>query len=51
LKFDDYASDWFDVNNGIGQGDPLSMILYLFYNSDMVKLAVGSDEISLGYVN
>lgn len=51
IKFDDYTSSWFDVDNGIGQGDPLSMILYLFYNADMVKLADGRDELSLGYVD
>ena len=27
LKFDRYVSDWMEVNNGIVQGDPLSMIL------------------------
>ena len=27
---------WVGVNNGIVQGDPLSMILYLFYNTDLL---------------
>ena len=27
------------LNNGIGQGDPLSIALYLFYNTDLVKIA------------
>ena len=27
LKFDGYMSDWVNVDNGIVQGDPLSMIL------------------------
>ena len=40
LKFDDYTSDWFDLDNGIGQGDPLSMLLYLFYNADLLDIAV-----------
>ena len=35
LKFDDFMSDWVKLDNGIGQGDPLSMILYLFYNADI----------------
>ena len=30
LKFDNFMSDWFAIDNGIGQGDPLSMILYLY---------------------
>ena len=40
LKFDGYTSDWVNVDNGIVQGDPLSMILYLFYNSDLLLDAV-----------
>jgi len=30
LRFDNYMLDWFPMDNSIGQGDPLSMILYLF---------------------
>jgi hypothetical protein len=51
LKFDDFMSEWFILDNGIGQGDPLSMILYLFYNADLLKIAKGSDEKELGYAN
>jgi ribonuclease HI len=51
LKFDDYLSDWFTLDNGIGQGDPLSMILYLFYNSDMIEIPSGKHEMGLGYVD
>ena len=29
-------SDWVDIDNGIVQGDPLSMLLYLFYNADLL---------------
>ena len=36
LKFDGYMSNWVEVNNGIVQGDPLSIILYLFYNTDLI---------------
>jgi hypothetical protein len=39
LRFDDYTSEWIPINNGIGQGDPLSMILYIIYNSDLVEVA------------
>ena len=51
LKFDDYTSDWFLLDNGIGQGDPLSMLLYLFYNADILDVAKGPDKMSLGYVD
>lgn len=39
LKFDGFTSDWFPVTNGIGQGDPLSMILYIIYSSGLVDVA------------
>ncbi|KIK40533.1 hypothetical protein CY34DRAFT_29002, partial [Suillus luteus UH-Slu-Lm8-n1] len=39
LKFDDYTSAWIPINNGIGQGDPLSMILYIIYSLDLVNIA------------
>lgn len=39
LKFDGFTSDWIPINNGIGQGDPLSMILYIIYSSDLVDVA------------
>jgi hypothetical protein len=38
LCFDDHLSDLVKINNGIGQGDPLSMILYLFYNTDLLDI-------------
>ena len=39
LKFDDYLSEWFHLDNVIVQGDPLSMILYLYYNADLLDIA------------
>ncbi|CDO68069.1 hypothetical protein BN946_scf184347.g6 [Trametes cinnabarina] len=56
LLFDDYVSDPFDIASGIDQGCPLSVILYAFYNSDLIdsadtadgELAVGSmDDVAL----
>lgn len=37
LKFDDYIPNWINIDNGIGQGGPLSMILYLSYNADLLE--------------
>ena len=51
LKFDDFTSNWFPLDNGIVQGDPLSMILYLFYNADLLEIARGRCEMCLGYVD
>ncbi|KIJ06331.1 hypothetical protein PAXINDRAFT_23488, partial [Paxillus involutus ATCC 200175] len=39
LSFDGYLSEWISITNGIGQGDPLSMVLYIIYNSDLVEIA------------
>ena len=43
LKFDGFTSNWVGVNNGIVQGDSLSMILYLFYNTDLIDGAKKGD--------
>ena len=51
LRFDDYLSDWLDLDNGIIQGDHLSMLLYLFYNADMLDIAQGRQEVCLGCVD
>ena len=51
LQFDDYTSDWFSITNGIGQGDPLSMILYIIYDSDLIRTARGKQELTLAFVN
>ena len=50
LKFDGFTLEWINVDNGIVQGDPLSMILYLFYNADLLE-DVGKMETKVGYVD
>ncbi|ETW82579.1 hypothetical protein HETIRDRAFT_50009, partial [Heterobasidion irregulare TC 32-1] len=54
LRFDDYVSPAIQVINGIGQGDPLSMILYILYNADILsipKVAQKTNEYVLSYVD
>jgi len=51
LKFNNYTSHWFNLDNGIGQGDPLSMLLYLYYNADLLDVAGGQQELALGYMD
>ena len=51
LKFDDFVSALIFIFNGIGQGDPLSMILYILYNADLLELARTPEEDSLGFVD
>jgi hypothetical protein len=51
LRFDDYTSEPYTLTNGIGQGDPLSMLLYLFYNADLLDISRYAHEAALGYVD
>ena len=51
LKFDGFESDKHSINNGIGQGNPLSMILYQFYNADLLDIPKNRDESSMAYVD
>ena len=52
LKFDDYVSEIISVTNRIGQGDPLSMLLYILYNADLLELPDDpTTEDAVGYVD
>jgi ribonuclease HI len=52
LRFDDHTSQPIEINNGIGQGDPLSMILYQFYNADLVEIPnENGGETAIAYVD
>ncbi|QRV94576.1 Reverse transcriptase from transposon X-element protein [Ceratobasidium sp. AG-Ba] len=52
IKFDDYTSEWFNIEHGIDQGCPLSCIYYLLYNSGAVELANShNQELASGFVD
>ena len=51
LKFDDHTSEAIQIDNGIGQGDPLSMVLYQFYNADILDIPSQSGESAIAYVD
>lgn len=53
FKFGDYTSEYLDLTNGIGQGDPLSMVVYLFYNADFFDIQVAANRkgLSIGFVD
>ena len=52
LKFDDFISGIINITNGIGQGDPLSMLLYILYNADMLDIPDNPlVEDAIGYVD
>lgn len=48
---DDYISNPIKLDNGIGQGDPLSMILYIIYNADLLTITEGPNETAIGDVD
>jgi hypothetical protein len=52
MKFDDYTSETIDIDNGIGQGDPISMLLYIIYNADILEIIDNEAwEDAIGYVD
>jgi len=51
LKFDGYVLDPIQIDNGIGQGDPLSMILYQFYNADLLDIPKRKEESATAFVD
>jgi ribonuclease HI/exonuclease III len=51
LKFDDFTSEDISIGNGIGQGDPLSMVLYQYYNADLLDIPDNTNESAMAYVD
>jgi len=51
LKFDDFTLKNICMENGIGQGDPLSMVLYQFYNADILDMPNTKNEAAAAYVD
>ncbi|KII89052.1 hypothetical protein PLICRDRAFT_77995, partial [Plicaturopsis crispa FD-325 SS-3] len=51
LKFDDYTSFWIAILNGIGQGDPISMIVFIFFNADILDIVNSRDESATAFVD
>ena len=52
LKFNDFLSETISVTNRIGQGDPLSMLLYILYNTDLLEIPTNTEKKdAIGYVD
>ena len=51
LRFDDHISDPITLDNGIGQGDPLSMALYQYYNADILEIPNRPQESAEAYID
>jgi hypothetical protein len=51
LKFDGHKSKPITLDNSIRQGVLLSMVLYQFYNTDLLDILKGKNEDALAYVD
>jgi ribonuclease HI len=51
LQFNDHMSQVIPLDNGIGQGDPLSMALYQYYNADILEIPNSPQEAAEVYVD
>jgi ribonuclease HI len=51
LKFDDYLSPSFSIDNGNGQGCPLSVILYNIYHAPLTSIPSNKNEDAAGFID
>jgi len=51
LKFNGYMSEPINIDNGIGQGNPLSMGMYQYYNTDLIDILSEPEESAMAYVD
>ena len=51
LRFDNHMLELILLDNGIGQGDPLSMALYQYYNADILEIPSRPQEVVEAYVD
>ncbi len=51
LKYDGHTLEPIVLDNGIGKGDPLLMVLYQYYNADLLNIPRGKYKDALAYVD
>lgn len=52
IMFDDFMSELQAINDSCNQGDPLSVLYYLFYNMDLVGILDGQKkELMITYID
>ena len=51
LKLQEYTAPSAPVQTGIPQGSPLSPILYLFYNADLIETCQNENTEAVGYID
>jgi Reverse transcriptase (RNA-dependent DNA polymerase) len=51
LKLQEYTAPSAPIQTGIPQGSPLSPILYLFYNADLIETCKTENTESIGYID
>ena len=51
LCFNNFTPILISITNGTTQGCPLSMLLNVFYNMDLIDTAKGKHELSTGFIN
>ncbi|KAI4293631.1 hypothetical protein K525DRAFT_181706, partial [Schizophyllum commune Loenen D] len=47
LRFDDFISDPMPIDSGGEQGNPIMMILYLYYNAELIDIARQEAEVDI----
>lgn len=54
LRLQDFLSKRFEIGDGLPQGSPLSVILYIIYNSSLLintRISLQADKISLAFID